>query len=226
MHAGNAGLRRLARHAEAGRQNSWPPPLCTKQSRVRLSPTHPTPHTHPPTCPQTVANNFSGTAWAFNKLLNVVNAAHAVLGATPLKAISGALNRLSGHMVPEWNPYMPKVSSCSMLVGMCASVHKCMFRCVQPRAGRRSHCCQPLGKAGLFPTLHHQPLAHPSPHHSAQGAAPLNLNPPKPEAAAERGVPRKVVYVPACVTRIMGPARGDYEQGGCLQCRGQGPAGG
>lgn len=45
-----------------------------------------------------------------------------------------------------------------------------------------------------------------------QGAAPLNLNPPKPEAT-ERGVPRKVVYVPACVTRIMGPARGDYEQG-------------
>ncbi len=38
------------------------------------------------------------------------------------------------------------------------------------------------------------------------------MNPPKPEAL-ERGVPRKVVYVPACVTRIMGPARGDYEQG-------------
>lgn len=56
-----------------------------------------------------MANNFSGTAWAFNKLLGVVNAAHAVLGAAPLKAISGALNRWSGHVVPEWNPYMPKV---------------------------------------------------------------------------------------------------------------------
>ncbi len=45
-----------------------------------------------------------------------------------------------------------------------------------------------------------------------QGAAPLNMNPPKP-AAAEKGVPRKVVYVPACVTRIMGPSKGDYETG-------------
>lgn len=88
-----------------------------------------------------------------NKLLNVVNVAHSVLGAAPLRAISTALNRWSGHVVPEWTPYMPK------------------------------------------------------------GAAPLNLNPPKPEAA-ERGVPRKVVYVPACVTRIMGPSKGDYETGG------------
>ncbi len=39
------------------------------------------------------------------------------------------------------------------------------------------------------------------------------MNPPKPEATAERGVPRKVVYVPACVTRIMGPAKGDSETG-------------
>ncbi|KAL4426062.1 hypothetical protein ABPG77_007858 [Micractinium sp. CCAP 211/92] len=98
-----------------------------------------------------VANNFSTTAWAFNKLLNVVSAAHSVLGAAPLKAVSSTLNRLTGHMVPEWNPYMPK------------------------------------------------------------GAAPLNMNPPRPEATAERGVPRKVVYVPACVTRIMGPAKGDTE---------------
>lgn len=56
-----------------------------------------------------MANNFSTTAWAFNKLLNVVSAAHSVLGAAPLKAISSTLNRWTGHMVPEWNPYMPKV---------------------------------------------------------------------------------------------------------------------
>lgn len=48
-----------------------------------------------------------------------------------------------------------------------------------------------------------------------QGAAPLNMNPPKPQVASDRGVPRKVVYVPTCVTRIMGPAKGDYETGGC-----------
>lgn len=60
---------------------------------------------------QRVADNFGTTAWAFNKLLNVVNVAHSVLGATPLKAISSALNKMTGHMVPEWNPYMPKVGA-------------------------------------------------------------------------------------------------------------------
>jgi D-lactate dehydrogenase len=58
---------------------------------------------------QRLADNFGTTAWAFNKLLNVVNVAHSVLGATPLKAISSALNKMTGHVVPEWNPYMPKV---------------------------------------------------------------------------------------------------------------------
>ncbi len=75
---------------------------------VFLSPTLPHPAC-PPCPPQSVANNFSTTAWAFNKLLNVVSAAHSVLGAAPLKAVSSTLNRLTGHMVPEWNPYMPKV---------------------------------------------------------------------------------------------------------------------
>ena len=32
---------------------------------------------------------------------------------------------------------------------------------------------------------------------------------PKPAALAEAGIPRKVVYMPSCVTRMMGPARGD-----------------
>ena len=41
------------------------------------------------------------------------------------------------------------------------------------------------------------------------------MDPPKPAATAvERGVPRKVVYVPACVTRIMGPSKSDTATGG------------
>lgn len=47
---------------------------------------------------------------------------------------------------------------------------------------------------------------------AVQGAAPLDMNPPKP-LHADKGIPRKVVYAPACVTRIMGPARGDDQQG-------------
>ena len=98
-----------------------------------------------------LANNFGATAWTFNKLLGAVNVAHQVLGPWPIQTISRALNKISGHMIPEWNPYMPKA------------------------------------------------------------AAPLNMNPPAPAVSAEteKGIPRKVVYVPACVTRIMGPAKGD-----------------
>jgi D-lactate dehydrogenase len=98
-----------------------------------------------------VANNFGATAWTFNKLLTAVDVAHSVLGPGVLKGVSGALNKASNHMVPEWNPYMPKAAS------------------------------------------------------------PLDMNPPKPAVSAEadKGIPRKVVYMPACVTRIMGPATTD-----------------
>ena len=37
-----------------------------------------------------------------------------VVGAWPLKTISSALNKASGHIVPEWNPYMPKASDPGM----------------------------------------------------------------------------------------------------------------
>jgi hypothetical protein len=70
---------------------------------------------------QRVADNFGATAWVFNKLLGVVNAAHSVLGPKPLQVISSALNKVSGHMVPEWNPYMPKVGTglVGAVVGRC-----------------------------------------------------------------------------------------------------------
>lgn len=100
-----------------------------------------------------VANNFGAAAWAMNKMLSVVNVAHSVLGPWPLKTISSALNKATGHFVPEWNPYMPK------------------------------------------------------------GASPLAVPPPPTAtAAADKGIPRKVVYVPACVTRIMGPSKSDDQQ--------------
>ena len=44
-----------------------------------------------------------------------------------------------------------------------------------------------------------------------RGAAPLR-RPAAPAApVADKGIPRKVVYAPSCVTRMMGPARGDTE---------------
>ena len=55
-----------------------------------------------------MANNYGAFVSAVPKLLNVVDFAHRVVGAKPLEYISGALNRVSGHYIPEWNPYMPR----------------------------------------------------------------------------------------------------------------------
>ena len=45
-----------------------------------------------------------------------------------------------------------------------------------------------------------------------QGATKLNMHPRVPEQP-KKGLPRQVVYAPACVTRMMGPATSDTEQG-------------
>ena len=55
-----------------------------------------------------MANNYGAFVSAVPALLNVVDFAHRVVGPKPLEYISGALNRVSGHYIPEWNPYMPR----------------------------------------------------------------------------------------------------------------------
>ena len=45
----------------------------------------------------------------------------------------------------------------------------------------------------------------------AQGASKLNMSPPAP-VVAEGAAPRQVVYMPSCVTRMMGPAASDTER--------------
>lgn len=46
----------------------------------------------------------------------------------------------------------------------------------------------------------------------AQGARKLDLTPIKSSQAASEGIPRQVVYVPSCVTRMMGPALPDPDK--------------
>ena len=58
---------------------------------------------------QALANNFGAFSRIVPPFLNTINLAHSIVGPRPLQYISSALNRLSGNMVPEWNPYMPKV---------------------------------------------------------------------------------------------------------------------
>ena len=47
-----------------------------------------------------------------------------------------------------------------------------------------------------------------------QGARNLNFTPVKPSQASREGIPRQVVYVPSCVTRMMGPALPDPDKTG------------
>ena len=45
----------------------------------------------------------------------------------------------------------------------------------------------------------------------AQGASKLNMSPEVPPQP-ERGLKRQVVYMPSCVTRMMGPSLSDTER--------------
>ncbi|BDA46133.1 probable glycolate oxidase subunit GlcD at N-terminal half [Coccomyxa sp. Obi] len=98
-----------------------------------------------------MANNYGTFVSTVPKLLNVVDFAHRLVGPKPLEYISGAMNRMSNHLVPTWNPYMPR------------------------------------------------------------GASKLNMNPPVPPQP-EGGLARQVVYLPSCVTRMMGPAASDSQK--------------
>jgi D-lactate dehydrogenase len=95
-----------------------------------------------------LARNFSATVTAGRGVLAVLDGMHGLVGPKPLQWVSSTLNRVTDHLVPVWNPYMP----------------------------------------------------------TAAAALPTPLPPPSLRAGA---AVRKVVYVPSCVTRMMGPSRGD-----------------
>lgn len=103
-----------------------------------------------------LAHRFGLITASVPTFLNLVSGLHGIVGAAPLRGISALLNRLTGNLVPVWQPYM------------------------------------------------------------AQGAPALKA-PPAPVAPATAdlpasGIPRKVVYFPSCVTRMMGPSRSDSER--------------
>jgi D-lactate dehydrogenase len=58
-------------------------------------------------------------------------------------------------------------------------------------------------------TDHFVPVWNP---YMPKGASPLNVPAPPPSASAH-AIPRKVVYFPTCVTRMMGPSHSDYQNG-------------
>ncbi len=54
-------------------------------------------------------------------MLNLVHLAHRLVGPTPLQLVSSWLNGASNHMIPVWNPYLPK--GASALKGGCGGGH-------------------------------------------------------------------------------------------------------
>eukprot|EP00775_Hariotina_reticulata_P013456 gene13456-13582_t len=134
-------------------------------------------------------------------LLNTVDFFHGLLGPKVLEVVSGTLNRWTNHIVPKWNPYIPKAR--------------------HPLPPLASYDSQNLTKQPQL--LNIGMLAHTLPLMGAGAAKPGQqpAGPSKlPTYAAQStasGIPRQVVFVPTCVNRMMGPARGDTKYTGTTQ---------
>ena len=55
-----------------------------------------------------IANHMDLITDAARRTFSLVSFFHTVLGTNVMQAVSGSLRRLSGKMIPAWNPYMPK----------------------------------------------------------------------------------------------------------------------
>jgi D-lactate dehydrogenase len=151
-----------------------------------------------------LANNFGMVNSTVPKFLNAVDLAHRVLGPKPLQMVSGWLNKVTDHVVPAWNPYMPRgaaplrepVKPTTPALDPRGQPRK--VRCCRSAWGQLRRCCRCRCQAQI-----------PQGAARRRGRRGLSRLPPPPRP----GPPRlQVVYVPACVTRMMGPAQGDSQQ--------------
>lgn len=76
---------------------------------------------------QSLANNYGAFVSTVPKFLNLVDFAHRLVGPKPLEYLSGTMNRMSNHLVPTWNPYMPRVRLCHLHLTPC-STHADIFQ--------------------------------------------------------------------------------------------------
>lgn len=61
---------------------------------------------------QAMANNYGTFVSTVPAFLNIVDFAHRLVGPKPLEYLSRTMNRMSNHLIPTWNPYMPRVRCC------------------------------------------------------------------------------------------------------------------
>ena len=54
-------------------------------------------------------NNFGTVTAMMPPVLNMVDLAHRLVGPKPMQFLSDQWMKLPGHIMPAWNPYMPRV---------------------------------------------------------------------------------------------------------------------
>lgn len=103
-------------------------------------------------CAQRVASNYGAFVSTVPAFLNVVDFAHRLVGPKPLEYLSSAMNRASGHMIPTWNPYMPRVrgSCCPSPPAWSYSVSACMHISSSPQ-------CKNFVVVRMLACLHQRP---------------------------------------------------------------------
>ncbi len=112
---------------------------------------------------QSLANNYGAFVKTVPAVLNVVDFAHRLVGPKPLEYISGAMNRMSNHLVPTWNPYMPRVRLCHLYSTPCfPSISLCrhnvrtfqaIFLCCMYQSGLNAMYEQELAMPSAVPSL-------------------------------------------------------------------------
>jgi hypothetical protein len=134
------------------------------------------------------------------------------MGPTPLQVISRWMNKATGHFIPEWNPYLPRGAS-KLLPATASPGGGAAASAEAVRAGAGGGA----GRPAAAPAVGRPPGALlPAPPRALGGTSPrAPLQPPSchapPPKQAPRAIPRRVVYLPACVTRMMGPSASDTE---------------
>mmetsp|Transcript_7949 Transcript_7949/g.26102 ORF Transcript_7949/g.26102 Transcript_7949/m.26102 type:complete len:1104 (-) Transcript_7949:322-3633(-) len=133
-----------------------------------------------------IANNFAWFDYLTPKLLTTVSVAHSILGTTIVGAVATVLHKLGRGVVPLWNPYLP--SGAKPLPPLVISDADVGVSASEKSSEKNKDNVKNDD--------------------AAVGAASKSTPPPK----RKPGFGGKVVYVPACVTRVMGATSTDPVQ--------------
>jgi D-lactate dehydrogenase len=136
---------------------------------------------------RSLARNMPAVTGAMGVMLNLVSAAHALLGTKLMEGAGLALRKLSGNRIPLWNEYMPRGAG----------------RLPFSSAAARLPFTSAAGRLSLNPVIasRAERSGHP-------GVIASGCHCERSEATCTTKQ-SKVVYFPSCINRAMGKSR-DY----------------